>query len=152
MTATVGRLRAKCPSCGALLLPEPGIEVPLYQPWHLRGFPALRDYVASLPEETHEWVLALYVNAELDLLSVETIARGSISGATINIGYLMSRGRKLEAAGYVLVHNHPSGDPTPSRDDINITRRLIDVSEACGLPLLCHAVVAKGGIKRVGNW
>ena len=99
-----------------------------------------------------EWVLALFVDGELGLLAIETLARGSISGANVNIGHLICRGRSLRAAGFFLVHNHPSGDPTPSQMDINFTRRLLNTSADCDLPMLCHVIVAEGGMKAVGAW
>ena len=126
--------------------------VALYRPWHLRNFAALQDYTATLPQETREWVLALFVDGELGLLAIETLARGSISGAKVNVGHLICRGRSLRAAGYFLVHNHPSGDPTPSQMDINFTRRLLNISADCDLPMLCHVIVAEGGMKAVGAW
>lgn len=130
----------------------PTEEVALYRPWHVRNFAALQEYTATLPQETREWVLALFVDGELNLLAVETLARGSISGAKVNFGHLICRGRSLEAAGYFLVHNHPSGDPTPSQTDIDFTRRLANVSADCDVPMLCHVVVAAGGMKAVGEW
>lgn len=94
----------------------------------------------------------MYVDDKLGLLAVETLAVGSIGGAKINVGQLICRGRSLKAAGYFLVHNHPSGDPTPSQTDLNFTRRLLNTSADCDLPLLCHVIVAENGMKAVGNW
>lgn len=99
-----------------------------------------------------EWVLAFFVDDDLGLLAIETLARGSISEAKVNVGQLICRGRSLEAAGFFLVHNHPSGDPTPSQMDINFTRRLLNISADCDLPMLCHVIVANGGMKAVGAW
>ena len=94
----------------------------------------------------------MFVDGELGLLAAETIAIGSISGAKINVGQLICRGRSLKAAGYFLVHNHPSGDPTPSQADLNFTRRLLNISADCDLPMLCHVIVAENGMKAVGGW
>lgn len=145
-------LPSTCPSCGFLPLAEPIEEVALYRPWHLRNFAALQAYTATLSQEMREWVLALFVNDELGLLTVETVACGSISGAKVNIGQLICRGRSLRAAGFFLVHNHPSGDPTPSVADINFTRHLANTSAHCDMPMLCHVIVAKDGMKAVGGW
>lgn len=131
---------------------EPTEEGALYRPWHLRNFAALQDYTATLPQEVREWVLALFVDDDLGLLAVETVARGSMSGAKVNIGKLICRGRSLKAAGFFLVHNHPSGDPTPSQADINFTRRLANTSADCDMPMLCHVIVAKDGMKAIGGW
>jgi DNA repair protein RadC len=49
------------------------------------------------------------------------------------------------AAAVIFCHNHPSGDPTPSRQDLELTRRLCDVGETCGIAVLDHVVVAAEG-------
>ena len=52
---------------------------------------------------------------------------------------------KAGAAAVIFCHNHPSGDPTPSRQDIELTDRLREVGELCGIPVLDHVVVGAGG-------
>ena len=121
--------------------------VPVYRRWHLRNFAALKAYTATLADETREWVLALFVDVELGLIAVETFAVGSISGARVDSGRIICRGRSLQAAGYFLVHNHPSGDPTPSSADLDVTRRLMREERSAK----CHAmpcVVARGDENR----
>lgn len=145
-------LQSTCPSCGHVLLAKAAEEVPLYRPWHLRNLTALQEYTATLPDATREWVLALFVDNDLSLLAVETMACGTISGAKVNVGHLIYRGLNLRAAGFFLVHNHPSGDPTPSQADISFTRRLSNTSADCDLPMLCHVIVAQGGMRAVGGW
>lgn len=126
------------------------MAVPDYRPWHIRNSAALESYVASLGEEFDEWVLALFVDAGLNLLSVETVSRGSISDAPINMGRIINRGTSLKAAAFFLVHNHPSGDPTPSAQDIRVTKRIAETADFCNLPLLCHVVVSSKGLRTVG--
>lgn len=99
-----------------------------------------------------EWLLALYVSECLNLLSVETVGRGSISSVAIPTGSIIYRGRAMGAAGFFLAHNHPSGDPQPSKADIAVTCRLADVAREMDLPLLEHVVVVKGDIRTVGYW
>jgi DNA repair protein RadC len=109
-------------------------------------------YVASLGEEAHEWLLALYVDAHFQLLAVDTIARGDVSSCALPFWKLIDRGKALDAAGFILVHNHPSGDPTPSYSDIRITRRLAHVSHELDVPLLDHLIVAGDKLGEVGEW
>jgi DNA repair protein RadC len=68
------------------------------------------------------------------LTGVETHPREVFRGAILNA-----------AAAVILAHNHPSGDPTPSRQDLDLTRRLKEVGELCGIPVLDHVVVATEG-------
>ena len=142
----------KCAACGQ---PQPGwLERPAIpaHPWRLRGLAELEQYVATLPAETHEWVLSFFLDEHCHLLSAETIARGSVGEVQVSIGQIVSRGYAIGAAGFVLVHNHPSGDPTPSRSDIEFTVRAAHVARECEMPMLTHVVVAEGGMKTVGEW
>ena len=142
-----------CPRCGYVdpfndnLSPEA-----LFRPWHIRGPNDVHAYVASLGEETHEWLLALFADRELNLLSVETVGRGPISSVEVKFNAIFWRGHGLGAEAFVLVHNHPSGDPRPSHTDIRFTNRLRWLSHELDMPLLDHFIVAGGEMTRVGGW
>ena len=142
-----------CPRCGHR--PGANDELPpaaLYHPWTVRNREALFEYVRSLSKETHEWLLAFYVDNELNLLATETIAKGGLDGVPVDFGAILCRGRALGAKGFLLVHNHPSGDATPSNTDIALTQRLRRTSAEFELPLLDHFVVAGGDMLQVGYW
>ena len=109
------------------------------------------EYVRSLSEATHEWLLAFYVDSELNLLSTETVGKGGVE-IPVDIGAILCRGRALHAKGFLLVHNHPSGDPTASNSDVRLTRRLYRMSQDFDLPLLDHFVVAGGEMLQIGHW
>lgn len=106
----------------------------------------------SLSAELSEWLLVLFVDKELNLLAVDTVARGDISSCQVNFARIFRRGHALGAAGFLLVHNHPSGDPTPSLDDIQVTRRLASVAADLDMPLLDHLIVAGDGMTSVGGF
>ena len=106
-------------------------------------------YVNTLADETREWLLALYVDCELNLLAVETVGQGNIAGCSIRPGLIHLKGHTHGAAGFLLVHNHPSGDPTPSPQDIRATHWLRRLFADLDMPLLDHLIVAKGGTRSV---
>lgn len=142
-----------CPRCGHR--PGANDDLPpaaLYHPWTVRNRAALFEYVRSLSEATHEWLLAFYVDIELNLLATETVAKGGLDGVPVDFGAILCRGRALGAKGFLLVHNHPSGDPTPSKTDIALTQRLRRTSAEFEMPLLDHFVVAGGEMMQVGHW
>jgi DNA repair protein RadC len=112
----------------------------------------VKAYVESLGHEAEEWLLALYVDSELQLLAVDTVARGDFGSCDVPFWKIISRGHALKAKGFILVHNHPSGDPRPSRSDIQITRRLAHVSHELDVPLLDHLIVAGDKLREVGEW
>ena len=123
-----------------------------FRPWHIKNRASVFEYVKSLSDEMHEWLLALYVDGNLHLLAIETVARGGVSDVTIDIGKILCRGRALRAHGFILVHNHPSGNVAPSRADIVFTQRLRQTSAELDIPMLDHFIVAGGEMKAIGHW
>lgn len=148
-----GRTASTCPRCGySLIASNDDIQpVAVSHPWHLRDKRMLHEYVRSLSDETHEWLLALYVDNALNLLAVDTIARGSVSEVAVDFPTILCRGHAYKAAWFILVHNHPSGDPSPSQSDIRLTARLRYLSHEFDLPLLDHCIVAGGRIETIGG-
>lgn len=119
--------------------------------WHMSNLSTVHAFLEGLSEETHEWLMALYVAEDLRLLSIETIAIGSISGVDVPISRIIYRGLQNGAAAFILAHNHPSGDPTPSMADIKVTAKLAEIGREMDVHLLDHVVIAGGEIRRVGN-
>lgn len=110
------------------------------------------QYVESLGQEAREWLLALFVDAELNLLAVDTIARGELASCSVPFDRIIRRAFQLEAHAYLLVHNHPSGDPRPSESDILITRRLARLSADLDVPLLDHLIIAGERMMSCGDF
>jgi DNA repair protein RadC len=89
------------------------------------------------------WVLGLDVRHHL---AVELcVARGSLTGVEVHPREVFRPLIRAGSAAALLCHNHPSGDPTPSRQDVELTARLREVGELCGIRVLDHVVVASGG-------
>lgn len=142
----------ECPRCGDAQASNDDTLAPrgLYHPWHVRSRKDVKAYVATLPLEAREWLLALFVDDNLNLLAVDTVARGEISSCRVPFATILCRGHTLRATGFILVHNHPSGDSAPSNADIQLTRRLRRASEDLDMPLLDHFVVAGDDMVSVG--
>jgi DNA repair protein RadC len=131
----------QCPNCGHIETAN-DTQPDFFRPWHIRGRSCVRQYVASLGDEANEWLLALYVDKHSQLLAVDTVARGVFGSCNVPFWKLIRTGHELKAKGFVLVHNHPSGDPTPSRSDIEVTKRLYDTARSVEMPLLDHLIIA----------
>lgn len=99
---------------------------------------AFREMCAAADRE-HFW--AVLVNTKHRVTGIEEVARGSLSCTIVHPREVYKAAVIANAAAIVLVHNHPSGDPTPSREDIEITRRLRDAGELLGIPVLDHVIV-----------
>jgi DNA repair protein RadC len=111
------------------------------------GGRALADYLRLVQGcEPVEVVRIFYLNAGKRLLREEVAARGTIDEAPVYVREIIRRALELGATGLVMVHNHPSGDPSPSVSDCDLTRRLADASGTMGLTLHDHVIVTAGAI------
>jgi DNA repair protein RadC len=106
---------------------------------------------AHLGSLNRERLIALYVDAKHHLLRIEPISEGSLASTPMEVGRIVHRALDLGAAGFLLVHNHPSGDPTPSVSDIQATARLRRIAADLDLHLIDHLVIAGGQVKTVGS-
>jgi len=79
-----------------------------------------------------------------DVLAVEEVAVGGLNSAVIHPREVFKAAIRWSAAAVILVHNHPSGDPEPSADDLRITARLAEAGRILGIEVLDHAVVGDG--------
>jgi DNA repair protein RadC len=94
-------------------------------------------------DREHFWSLAL--NTKNQLLKMIEVSVGSLNASIVHPRELFRDAVKLSAASVVVVHNHPSGDPTPSGADIQLTRRLVKAGDVLGIELLDHVVIGDGG-------
>lgn len=109
-------------------------------------FDLVRARVAHLAQELF-FVLGLDIrNGALDLVEV---ARGSVLGVEVHPREIFRPLIRMAAAGAVLIHNHPTGDPTPSEQDIELTRRLRTVGDVVGIPIIDHVVIGANAFRSV---
>lgn len=99
---------------------------------------------AALARETVERVRVLFLDNRNRLIADEEQARGTINHTPLYPREVVKRALALEAAAIILVHNHPSGDPSPSRADIEMTREMATACKALGLALHDHVIVGNG--------
>jgi DNA repair protein RadC len=107
----------------------------------------VKEYLRqSQADDSQERTGALFLNARNRLLKNDPeIYRGTLDRAVVEPREILRRALIGRAAGVILYHNHPSGDPTPSREDREFTRRLAAAAEAVGARLLDHIVVGREG-------
>jgi DNA repair protein RadC len=82
------------------------------------------------------------LDARHRLIRVQLISVGSLDSSIVSPGEVFRPALVLGAAAVIVFHNHPSGDPTPSRDDVNLTRRLIHAGQVVGVHVVDHLVLA----------
>ncbi|RYG32505.1 DNA repair protein RadC, partial [bacterium] len=98
-----------------------------------------------LEHEDREHFVILMLNVKLDLLGLHTVSIGTLSSATVCPRDVFKAALLANAGSIVLGHNHPSGDPEPSPEDLNITRVLRQAGEVLNIEVLDHVIVGHGG-------
>lgn len=88
--------------------------------------------------------MALLLDTKNQLLASELIAVGSLDASLVHPREIFKAAVRYSAAAVILLHNHPSGDPTPSEADINCTRRLVEAGRVLGIGILDHIIIGDG--------
>jgi DNA repair protein RadC len=103
-----------------------------------------QHYHYSLRDRRKEYFLALLLDGKNRILREVRISEGSLNQSIVHPREVFSPAVRESAAAIILVHNHPSGDPAPSREDREITRRLKDAGELMGVKVLDHIIIGDG--------
>ena len=99
---------------------------------------------AELSELGYEKFIALALNTKNHVTAVLPVSSGSLNASIVHPRELFQRAILSNAASIIVCHNHPSGDPTPSPEDIALTRKLIDAGLLLDIPVLDHIVLGYG--------
>lgn len=100
-----------------------------------------KRYMEEMRHFKEEHVLLLLLDIKCRLIKELTISIGTINQSFLRPREVFIQALKHEAVNLVLIHNHPSGDPTPSKADIWITDKILDVSALVGIPLVDHIII-----------
>jgi len=95
-------------------------------------------------DRRREYFVTLLLDGKNRILLEEQVSEGSLNQSIVHPREVFSRAVKESAAAVILVHNHPSGDPGPSREDREITRRLKEAGEILGIRVLDHIIIGDG--------
>lgn len=101
--------------------------------------------------QENENLHVLFLNAKNRLMSDEILTTGTVDQTGFYVRNILKRALDLQATALILVHNHPSGDPTPSAEDIEETRRLQQAATLMGLTLHDHLIITKTGFTSLKN-
>ena len=108
---------------------------------------ALLSYVRSqLQHETREQFRVLFLDRKNQLIADELMSQGTVDQAPVYPREIARRALELSASALILVHNHPSGDPTPSQADISLTREIMDALAPFEITIHDHLIAAKHGV------
>lgn len=95
-------------------------------------------------DDGREHLLLVFLDQRNRPVGYHELAVGGWSSATVDVRELFAAVLRMGAPGFALAHNHPSGDPTPSADDIRVTRRIVECAELLALRFVDHIVVGDG--------
>lgn len=113
----------------------------------ISSWSALLAYVkAALAHESREQFRVLFLDKKNQLLADEVMNRGTVDHAPVYPREVVRRALELSASAIILVHNHPSGDPTPSSADVDMTRQVADAARALRIAVHDHLVVGRDGV------
>jgi len=116
-------------------------------PRKLDGPPAVSELAIDLTrgaDDGREHFWAVLLNAQLGYLMHAEVSVGTLNASLVHPREVFGPALREGAASLVLMHNHPSGDPTPSREDVRLTRQLVDAGKLLDLPIHDHVIVGDG--------
>ncbi len=100
-----------------------------------------RYYMEDLRHEQQEMVKLLMLNSKSKLLGESNISKGTVNGSLITPREMFIEALEKNAVNIILLHNHPSGDPSPSEQDILLTKRVADAGQLIGIELIDHIII-----------
>ncbi len=112
-----------------------GIEPSITSPVDVLGF------LTDIKDRRKEYFVALFLNARNQVICREDVSIGSLNASLVHPREVFAPAVGSSAASVILAHNHPSGDVTPSREDIELTRRMVQAGEIMGIEVLDHLIV-----------
>lgn len=106
------------------------------------------DVASYMMEEmrhlTQEHFVVLFLNTKSHVLGHETIFVGSLNASIVHPREVFQAAIRRNCASIICLHNHPSGDPQPSREDVDVTRRLVEAGKILGIDVLDHVIIGDG--------
>jgi DNA repair protein RadC len=113
----------------------------------ISSWTALLAYVkTALAHETREQFRVLFLDRKNQLIADEVMGKGTVDHAPVYPREVVRRALELSASAVILVHNHPSGDPTPSTADVEMTRQVVEAGRALRIAVHDHLIAARDGV------
>lgn len=92
-------------------------------------------------EEPEEYMYMICMNTKNRVIGVFEISHGNVNSSIVGVREIFQKALLANAVSIILMHNHPSGDPSPSREDIEVTKRVVEAGKILGIQVLDHIIV-----------
>ena len=92
-------------------------------------------------EEPEEYMYMICMNTKNKIIGVFEISHGSVNSSIVSPREVFQKALLANAVSIIVMHNHPSGDPTPSREDVEVTKRLVEAGKIVGVEVLDHIII-----------
>lgn len=109
----------------------------------------MMNEVFHLKEKAEEYVYMLAFDVKMSILAVFEISHGTFQSSFVDMKSVFTRALHVGASSIILVHNHPSGNTEPSREDILVTKRMKEAGKLLDIELLDHLIVGREGYKSI---
>ncbi len=109
------------------------------------------EFVKDMRELRKEKLRGLYLNARNHVIYKEDISIGTQTANLVSVSDILRPAIEYAAVGVIIVHNHPSGDPDPSDEDIEITKKVVEATKLFDITLLDHVIVGKDGFRSLNE-
>lgn len=121
---------------------HPGIDSSMSSP---EKVDILAREVLRLHERPEEYLYMICLNTKLKMTSVFELSHGNVNSSVVGIREMFQKALLANAVSVIVLHNHPSGDPTPSREDVEVTKRMIEAGKILGVDVIDHLVIGRPG-------
>lgn len=101
----------------------------------------LARYFLHMHEQTEEYLYMVCMNTKLEMTSLFEISHGNVNSSVVGVREVFQKALLANAVNIIMIHNHPSGDCTPSRQDVEITKRLQEAGTIVGVEVLDHIII-----------
>jgi DNA repair protein RadC len=101
--------------------------------------------VLRLHERPEEYLYMVCLNTKLRMTSVFELSHGNVNSSVVGIREMFQKALLANAVNVIVLHNHPSGDPSPSREDIEVTKRMVEAGKILGITVIDHLVIGRPG-------
>lgn len=104
---------------------------------------ALATKFLRMHEQPEEYMYMVCTNSKLDVTGVFEISHGNVNSSIVGAREVFQKALLANAVSIFLMHNHPSGDPTPSHEDVEVTKRLVEAGKIVGVQVLDHIIIGR---------